>query len=81
MFQYTVLLHDLLCDLEKCMYGVYLHDVNVTSPTVADDMALMALTEKSLNICLQKVFDYSREWHFDHNSRKPGLLVFTETNL
>ncbi|KAH3801430.1 hypothetical protein DPMN_155080 [Dreissena polymorpha] len=55
------------------MYGL-----NVNSPTVADDMILIAFSKHALDSMMKLCYDYSCKWRFEYNPSKCAVIVFNE---
>ena len=59
-FLYKLFIDDLLNLLEKSNCGIRLRDINCDNPAFADDIALLALSPKSLQTLVNICFTYSR---------------------
>ena len=86
MYLYTIYVNDLIAQLKECGHGTCICGINVTSPTHADDMALMALFKNSLNALLTIVHAYSLKWRYTFNESKTEMLIWgadtqTEVNV
>ena len=51
---------------------------NICSPTVADDMLLMALSKLGLDE-LMRIFLYSCKWRYEYGTPKCSVIVFNES--
>jgi hypothetical protein len=61
---YKTYLKDLLDMLEKTQMGCYIGDINLVSPTCADDMLVMARSMYHLQVLLQIIAAYANEEHY-----------------
>ncbi len=78
-FLYLVFIDQLICNLESSGLGLSMHDINLSCPTVADDMVLMSLSKSGLQRMLNICYEYSCEWRYDYNAAKSAVIVFNET--
>ena len=76
MFLYTVYINDLLETLMNNDNGLSVHNIKLTSPAHADDIALLALYKKSLNILLDIAYKYSLKWRYHFNTLKTVLMIW-----
>ena len=72
---YKVFLNDLLKQLRSNNHGVTIGNIDVTCPTSADDIAIMALYKVSLNALLNVAYQYSCKWRFSYNLTKCVAMV------
>ena len=52
------------------------NNTDITSPAHADDLAVMALFQKSLNKLLEIAYDYSIKWFFSFSMEKSIVLTW-----
>ena len=79
MFHYTVFIDALVKKLEDLNCGVVIGNLKVSSPTVADDMALLSLWKPNLDKMLQVCYDYSVQWGSEYGPNKSAIMVYGET--
>ena len=73
---YQVFTNELLCKLKATQYGAKVSDVNVTSPTHAYDMAIIALYKTGLNVLLKIAYEYSVKWNYTFNITKSIGMIW-----
>ena len=77
-FLFLCFLNDLMNELCGSSFGLCINGINLTCPTVADDMLLQSLTkaglQKLINICVR----YFHRWRLDYNVLKCAIIVFNE---
>lgn len=77
-FLYLIFLNDLLYELEASGLGMCFYNVDLSCPTVADDMLVESYSKAGLegliNICLK----YSYTWRFLHSANKSAVVVYNE---
>ena len=78
-FFYLCYINGLLCELEKCNYGLNLGNIHLPCITSADDMVLLNLSKQGLDRMLDICHAYSRKWLFEYNSKKCSVIVFNES--
>jgi hypothetical protein len=80
MLLFQIFMNPLIKELRSMKLGARICDINITCPTLADDLAIVALTlfamQKMLNTCLQ----FSRRWRFLFNALKSYLLCYGKSN-
>ena len=76
---YLVYIDGLLKELQNSKLGFCIYDYNYASPTVADDMCLVAYSKSSLDQMLNICHNYSRQWRYDYNASKCAVIVFNES--
>ena len=76
MYGYQVMINDLIIALKCSGLGIVIKHINTSSPTFAEDMAIVAIYKK----CLQHLFNiankYCRMWRYQFNVGKSAVLVF-----
>ena len=70
------IINDLLETLMKNGNGLSVYNIKLTSPAHADDIALLALYKKSLNILLDIAYKYSLKWRYQFNTLKTVLMIW-----
>ncbi|XP_060587399.1 uncharacterized protein LOC132742907 [Ruditapes philippinarum] len=75
---YLLFIDGLIKELEKCGYGFCVYDLNVSTPTVADDMVLVSLSKCGMDKMLDICSNYSRQWRYNYNVIKCGIIVYNE---
>ncbi|MES9881493.1 MAG: reverse transcriptase family protein [Sedimenticola sp.] len=78
-FLYLVFIDELICKLETSGYGFNIHDINISCPTVADDMMLMSLSKIGLQRMMDICYKYSCNWRYDYNASKSAIVVYNES--
>jgi hypothetical protein len=76
MWLYQVFINELLVELRASPYGISIGDIDLTCPTYADDIAVLALHKHSLNKLLSIAYEYSRKWRFQFNLNKCEVIIF-----
>ena len=71
-------LKELLILLDKSNKGLKIGSVFYTAPTQADDIVLLSLSKKNLEILLGIVYNYSKKWRYVYNADKSVVIVFNE---
>ena len=75
---YLLYINELINTLEGSEYGLCMYNVKLTSPTVADDMMLVALSYTGINAMLDICNSYSKKWRYEYNASKCSVVVFNE---
>lgn len=83
-FLYLVFISDLLDEpqlllLNSNQYPI-IFDRNYHSPTLADDIACIALSPGALQFMLDTAFIYASKWQFEYNTSKSSILSFHAKN-
>lgn len=78
-FLYLVFIDELIRILEASNAGFNVNDINVSSPTVADDMVLISLSKSGLQHMMDTCFHYSCDWRYEYNASKSAVVVFNES--
>jgi len=73
---YLVYIDGLIKELCTSGNGLCIHDINLSCPTVADDMVLMSHSRNGLNNMLQICERYAKKWKFLYNANKCAVLEF-----
>ena len=77
-FMYLCFIDDLLDELNACDVGFKINDIKLASPTVCDDMLLLALSRLGLHILMQISYRYSCLWRIEFSASKCFVVVFNE---
>jgi hypothetical protein len=77
-FLYLCYINDLIKDLVALDIGFSIADDSYCAPTVADDMLLLSLSRKSLQVMLKLCYRYSCLWRYQYNASKCAVVVFKE---
>ena len=77
-FLYLLFANDLILELKAAMEGLMIYKINLSSPTVVDDMILMSLPRKGLSILVQICYRYALKWHYGYQAIKSAVIVFNE---
>ena len=75
---YLLYITELINTLEFSEYGLCMY-VKLTSPTVADNMMLVALPSTGINAMLDICNSYSKKWRYEYNASKCSVVVFNES--
>ncbi len=73
---YQLFNNDLLHSLSESGYSAGIVELKTGTPGYADDIALIALYKKCMNILLSTAYKHSRQWRYDFNARKSLALCF-----
>ena len=82
-----ILMHnELIQQLKQSGQGLCIMIENTTSPTFADDIALVTLHKRCMQVLLDIAYRYSRQWRFHFNASKSEVIIFgqdkcSSTNL
>ena len=68
--------NDLMNLLCASIYGFCMNGIKACCPTVADDMALLALSKFGLQQLMNTCFRFSQLWRYLYNAIKCAILVF-----
>ena len=58
--------------------GLSINGINLTCPTVADDMLLQSLTKVGHQLPINICVSYFHRWRLDYNVLKCAIIVFNE---
>ena len=62
--------------LVQCMVGLQLGDTDVTCPAYADDIVVLTTNVATLQVLLNKVHEFSRQWRLKFNAAKCAIVVY-----
>ena len=75
MMLYAVFINDLLIKMRENECGVCIKNINLTDPTHADDISILALYKINLNALLDIAYSYSLKWRYHFNMSKTVYMV------
>lgn len=78
---YLAFIDGLIKELENSHLGMCLYDLDVSTPTVADDMVLVSFTRDSLQGMLNICDSYSRRWRYFYNASKCKVVIFNSPGI
>ena len=78
-FMYKVYINSLLHVLTYHCYLIYINSFKLASPSVSDDMSLIALHPSFLAIFINIYHEYDLTWRYEFNSSKSGIVTIGET--
>ena len=73
---FQAFVNGILLNLRGSQQGITTGDIDLTCPTFADDIAMIALYKSSLNHLLSLAYDYSKKWRFQFNLDKCEAMIF-----
>lgn len=76
---YLVFIDGLIKALEQSQLGVCLYNVQVSSPTVADDMTLLSFSKSGLEQMLDICYEYASTWRYFYNPDKCAVITFNDS--
>ena len=77
-FLFLCFINDLLNELCASNLGLSINGINLTCPTVADDMLLQSLSNVGLELLINICVRYFHQWRLDYNPLKCAVVVFNE---
>ena len=75
---YQVFLNDLLVKMRESGNGTMVGNINVTSPSFADDTTAIALYKRNLNLLLDCAYAHSKKWKYEFNTDKSEAMIWGE---
>ena len=78
-FMYKVYINSLLKELSDHCFAISINTLQKTAPSFADDICLNALHQSLLKILMNKYHNYSKNWRYEFNHSKSGVITFSET--
>ena len=60
-------------------YAIFIRSLQLTSPSFADDITLLALHPSFLNVFMDMCHQYSIKWRYEFNHTKWGVVTFGES--
>ena len=79
MFYFTVAYHDIHEFANRGGDGLIYHDIDVSSPTLADDTLLLANTVNGLQRMMDYAHQYGKLWRLTYSVAKTKCMTFGET--
>ena len=77
-YMFLCYIDDLLNQLCDSGFGLVINGINLTCPSVADDMLLQSLTKNGLQMLINICVIYFKKWRLDYNILKCLVIVFNE---
>ncbi|MCG7892042.1 MAG: reverse transcriptase family protein, partial [Candidatus Thiodiazotropha endolucinida] len=78
-FLFTIFINELIVNVKNSEYGLHIYHMNVSCPTLADDMFLASLSKYGLSSLLDICQDYYTRWRLKCNASKCSVIVFNES--
>jgi hypothetical protein len=78
---YLLYINGLILKLEQSNLGFCMYNMNISSPTVADDMVLVSLSKHGLDQMISICYRYSTLWRFEYNPSKCSVVVYNEPKI
>ncbi|KAK3088399.1 hypothetical protein FSP39_018702 [Pinctada imbricata] len=75
-FLYLVFIDELIYSIERYSVNFGILNIHTSSPTLADDISLIAIQPNVLQSMLNCVYAYSQKWRFEFNVQKSCVLKF-----
>jgi hypothetical protein len=76
---YLIYINEMLVSLRESGHGAGIGDIYCGTAAQADDVALLALSPKSLQVMLNISYEFSCTWRSIYNALKTIILVYGET--
>ena len=76
MLLYELYINDLLILLKNSDMGAKIECLNITCPSYADDVALIATSHGKMQHLLDIAHDYSKRWRYEFNAKKCEVVYF-----
>ena len=67
--------------IQSSGHGAYVNDIFCGCPLQADDVALVSVSEQSLQSMIDICADYARKWRFTFNASKTKIMVFGNSKI
>ena len=81
---YQVYINELIKELTMSLYSVYIGLTNVTAPTFADDLSMIAFHKIGMKSLLSIAHSYSVKWQYEYGMSKCVMMLWghdTEPNV
>ena len=78
-FMYKVYVNSLLHVLSDHNHAICIRSLQLTSPSFADDITLLALHPSFLGVFMDMYHQYSIKWRYEFNHTKCGIVTFGES--
>ena len=76
MILFLIYMNPLIKELKETELCASIGDIQIGSPTFADDMMIVALSNRALQSLVQKADEFSRKWRYEYNVRKSGIMSY-----
>ena len=76
-FYYIVYINDLLKELLCSPHGLHIGDLSLSAPTQADDIVLLSLSRKHLQVLLNICCNYANTWRYVYNANKCAVMTMS----
>ena len=73
---YQIYVNDLIRDLCNCAYSFSIGKINITAPTFADDLSMLAYHTMGMNQLLGRANQYSVKWQFSFGLPKCTMMLW-----
>lgn len=80
-FLYLVFINDLLQEIQSQCSNTGIYNIASSNPTLADDIACIALTPVAIQNILTTAYKYSTNWRFKFNADKSSVLRFSSSSI
>lgn len=78
---YSIFMNDLIQDIKDSEIGVKIGEKIIGCLLYADDIVLLAETQKDLHLLLKIVEEHSNKWRYEPNPKKCGVLVTNDNKI
>ena len=78
LWLYELYINDLIVILRESGFGAKIANINVTCPTYADDMAIIATSPGKLQHLIDLAYVFSEKWQYQFNAQKSEVMYFGE---
>ena len=76
-FYYIVYINDLLKELSCSPHGLHIGDLSLSAPTQADDIVILSLSRKYLQVLLNICCNYVNTWRYVYNANKCAVMTMS----
>ena len=73
---YQIFINDLLKQLRSSKFAIKMFDINIGSPSFADDISIPTLSKRGLNCQLNTAYLYSIRWQFEYSLEKSLAMIW-----
>ena len=80
-FMYNVYINAMLITLLNYAYALNINGLSLHSPSLADDISLLAIQPSFLRVFMQMCDCHSLKWRYEFNNFKSGVVTFGETRV
>ena len=78
LWLYELYINELLTLLKNTECGAKFFDINITCPTYADDIALLATSPGKLQALIDVAHSYCKKWRYTFNAQKSEVICFSK---